>query len=402
VNEQLATQQAPQAQGGAMVPVEQQRAVAEVQAALIMAQRNPRDQIRALDLIKQDCSRPGLAEKALYQYSRGGSDITGPSIRLAECIVLRWGNIRCGIREIERREGESLMQAYATDLESNVSYEMSFAAPHVRDTKKGSFALTDARDIYEAVSNLGSRRLRACILRCIPADIVEDAVTQVELTLKTKADVTPERVAKMLETFASFGVTKDQIEKRVQRRVSVETLTPALMLQLGKIANSLRDDMSKPGDWFEFTGSGAATAPGGGGAMLVSDVLAAGTASGWTVKELMDFITAKFGKALTALERGDQCVAAVQAIVAEAAAKDYRAAPPEGVVVPEGVATDATDADTAENAALDQELAAKESQAPASTPGMDAVSKAAAAAEASLFEAPFTPKPSPAPRGRGR
>ena len=64
----------------ALVEVEQQRAIAEVQSAIILAKRFPRNQIEAMDRILVACQRPTLAEQALYSYSRGGSDITGPSI----------------------------------------------------------------------------------------------------------------------------------------------------------------------------------------------------------------------------------------------------------------------------------------------------------------------------------
>jgi len=388
---------------------EQQRAIAEVQVAMVMALRNPRDTIRAVDLIKQDCARPSLAERALYTYVKGGTEITGPSIRLAEAIALRWKNIMYGTRELDREDGRSKMLAFAWDIENNVRVSKDFTVEHVRETKnKGAVALTDSREIYELTANLGARRVRALILELVPGDVVDEAVAQVELTLRTKAEVTPERVTKMLETFAAFGVAKDQIEKRIQRRVAVETLTPVLMLQLGKIANSISDGMSKPGDWFEFSGSGA-VAVNTSGALLVSDVLAAGTASGWTVKELMDFVRAKFGKELTALERGAECVAAVQTIVAAtaqkseaatvvASASELPAATPATSELPTVVARPD---DAAENAALDRELAAKESQTPASTPGMDAVSKAAADAEASLFGG-MPPQPSRGPGRRGR
>lgn len=82
---------AAQAAAGALISAEQQKAIAEVQAALVMARVHPRDPRRAMDLILQDCMRPTLAEEATYQYARGGSDISGPSIRLAETIARRWG-----------------------------------------------------------------------------------------------------------------------------------------------------------------------------------------------------------------------------------------------------------------------------------------------------------------------
>lgn len=234
---------------GALAQSDAQRAIAEVQASLVIARMNPRDAVQAMDRILQDCTRVSLAERAVYAYARGGSDISGPSIRLAEAIAQRWGNISFGVRELEQRQGESVMQAFAWDVETNTRREMTFTVKHVRDTKRGRINLEDARDIYEMTANQGARRLRACILGIIPGDVTEAAVRQCEVTLRTKADVTPERIASMLELFAGYGVTRAQIEARIQRHV--EALTPALMVQLGKIANSLKDGMSQPGDWFD-------------------------------------------------------------------------------------------------------------------------------------------------------
>lgn len=234
---------------GALVEVEQQRAIAETQAAMIIAKRFPRDEAEAMDKILQACTRPSLAEAALYSYSRGGTEVTGPSIRLAEAIAQSWKNLQFGIRELTQKGGESEVEAFAWDVENNTRQLKVFRVPHLRYTKKGSYALEDPRDVYEMVANQGARRLRACILGVIPGDVIEAAVKQCEMTLKTKAEVTPERLTSLLEKFAEFHVTKDMIEKRIQRRI--DAMTPALMVQLGKIYNSLKDGMSSIGDWFE-------------------------------------------------------------------------------------------------------------------------------------------------------
>lgn len=233
----------------ALVEVEQQRAIAETQAAMLIAKRFPRNIVEALDRIVNACTRSGLAEAALYEYSRGGTDITGPSIRLAEAIAQNWGNLQFGIRELEQRNGESTVEAFAWDIETNTRQVKVFQVAHKRYTKKGTYALEDPRDIYEMVANQGARRLRACILGIVPGDIVETAVKQCETTLKTKADVTPERIASLLEKFSAYKVTKEQIEKRIQKRI--EAMTPAQLVNLGKIYNSLKDGMSLPADWFE-------------------------------------------------------------------------------------------------------------------------------------------------------
>ena len=205
------------ATGNAVTPTTQTtdsaRAVAEVQAALVIARMNPRDQRQSMDRILNACCRPQLAETAIYAYSRGGSDIQGPSIRLAEAIAQQWGNMQFGIRELSNNGGKSEVQAFAWDVETNTRREVTFSVPHIRHTKKGSYKLEDPRDIYELVANQGARRLRACILSVIPGDVIEAAVSQCMLTLKAHCDVTPEGIQKLVSAFEAIGVSKARIEK---------------------------------------------------------------------------------------------------------------------------------------------------------------------------------------------
>ena len=245
---------APRATGAA-AGADQQRAIAEVQAALVIARTNPRDPVGAMDRILNSCTRPTLAAVAVYSFSRGGSEISGPSVRLAEAIAQQWGNIQFGFRELSRGVdakgvGFSEVEAFAWDVESNTKRPTQFQVRHWRDTKAGGYALKDERDIYELVANQAQRRVRACILAVIPGDVIETAVQQCETTLRSTADTSPEAMAKVLEAFESFGVTKEAIEKRIQRRF--DTIQPAHVVGLRKIFASLRDGMSRPDEWFEM------------------------------------------------------------------------------------------------------------------------------------------------------
>jgi len=145
--------------------VEKQRVMQEVQALVLVAQKCPRDEVRAHKKIMDAAKRKTLAEGAMYAYPRGGQIVKGPSIRTAETIAKYWGNITYGIKELsqDNRSHFSEVMAYAWDLESNVRQEKVFKVPHRRDTKKGSSILTDSRDIYELTANMGARRVRACI-----------------------------------------------------------------------------------------------------------------------------------------------------------------------------------------------------------------------------------------------
>lgn len=237
----------PQSAGG-LISVEAQRAVAEVQARMMIARANPRDPRQCAELIENDCQRMAVAEHALYEYSRAGTKISGPSIHLAEAIARRWGNVASGIKEVTRGDGFSEYIAYAWDLESGYYDERQFHVRHWIDTKGGGRLATTERDIYELGANMGQRRKRAVLLTVLPTDIVEMAERTCEKTLRAKADTGPEALKRMEEAFAEFGVTRAQLEARIQRRL--DAISPAQMVSLKRIYQSLRDEMSKAADWF--------------------------------------------------------------------------------------------------------------------------------------------------------
>lgn len=270
MNDALMEREAPQS-SQALIETASRREMAEVQGMIVLAKKFPRDEKRALDRILNACARPKLAEVAVYEYERGGTPITGPTIRVAEMIAQNWGNIQFGIRELEQRPGESTVEAFAWDLETNTRQSKVFQVPHLRHTRTGTKVLKDPRDIYEMVANQGARRLRACILGVIPGDVVDAATEQCEATMRTKVDITPDSLKAMLVKFEAFGVTKEQIEARIQRRL--DTITPAQFVNLRKIYNSLRDEMSKPGDWFQTP---EVSGDGGSGDESVRDAPAGG------------------------------------------------------------------------------------------------------------------------------
>jgi hypothetical protein len=223
--------------------------IARVQAQLVYAASRERDPKKAVDRMLTAFQRTSLASVGLYQYARRGSNITGLSIRAAEAMAMAWGNMDFGLRELEQKQGESTIEAFAWDLETNVRRSVVFKVPHYRDTKAGRKKLEDSRDIYELVANQGSRRVRACILAVLPRDIQETVENQIAETMKASFTITPEYLKGWLNAFARFGVTKEQIEKRIQR--DYQSITPAQMVGLVNIYNSLKDGIGQVSDFFE-------------------------------------------------------------------------------------------------------------------------------------------------------
>ena len=242
---------------GAMVTAEVERAVQEVQAALIIAKRFPRDEQEAYDRIMKACRRPSLAESALYAYTKGGTEVSGPSIRLAETLALQWRNLKFGWRILTQDEDSSEVEAFAWDQEANTQNSIQFTVRHEFKAKGQLKRVSDPREVYELVANQASRRLRACILRVIPGDIQDSAIEQCEKTLKDGGGKPlSDRVRDMLAAFKNdHGVSKEMIEKRVGK--NADAINETELVALRRIYVSLRDGMAKVDQFFDTATSAA-------------------------------------------------------------------------------------------------------------------------------------------------
>ena len=231
------------------VEIESQRAVMEVQAALLIAKRFPRNKALAYEKVLATCSREEFANSATYTYPRGGQTVTGPSIRLAEELARGWGNVEFGIRELAEYEDGTEVEAYCWDVEQNVRSKQTFRNPHERHTKQGVTKLTDPRDVYEVNANMGARRLRSRILAIIPPDMVSAALNACRQTLAGNSEKPlSEKVGVIVRKFGALGITVTHIETRFGHELG--KMLPEEYVDLVGIYNSLKDDQSKPSDWF--------------------------------------------------------------------------------------------------------------------------------------------------------
>lgn len=228
------------------------RQAQEVQAAMVVAKKFPRDENAAWQRIITACHRQTLAEQAMYEYPRGGTKVTGPSIRLAEAMAQAWGNIDFGITELEQHSGESVVMAYAWDLETNSRQTKIFTVKHIRSTKNGNYPLTDPRDIYEMVANQGARRLRACILGIIPGDVIDSAITECMKTLSGNNKIPLiDRVRKGAKMFEEkFSVTIPMLEKYIGCKL--DAFSENDLIRLNNVYRSLNDGMAKREDYFDI------------------------------------------------------------------------------------------------------------------------------------------------------
>lgn len=232
------------------VAIEASRAIAEAQGKLVIAKRFPRDEVQAYAKAMEACQRPTMAEKAFYSFPRGGQTVEGPTIRFAEELARCWGNIDYGIKELSQDEGKSEMQAYAWDLETNAQSIQNFTNPHQREVGKKMQTLTSLRDIYENNANMATRRLRSRILAILPSWFVEDAIMECKKTLAGHNELPlVDRVKKMVVQFAKLGVTQEQIETRLKRKI--DTMNADDFVEYIGIYNAIKQGESKIAEWFE-------------------------------------------------------------------------------------------------------------------------------------------------------
>jgi len=248
-------------QGNAVAASTEARAVAEVKAQVLVARQFPRDPRQSVERILRECERPSLAEKATYVFPRGKETVSGPSIRLAEMMARNWGNITFGIEVIERKMvrggvGQSVLRAFAWDLETNTYISRQFELKHWRATKQGGYALMDDRDIYELEANMGARRQRACILQVIPGDVTQAALDKCRSVMRnglvaqmaSPKDREP-LVRRTIEVFEKMGIPANELIGYLNG-VEPKEWTADHMLRLKELKFSLDDGEVKIGDVF--------------------------------------------------------------------------------------------------------------------------------------------------------
>ena len=222
--------------------IEQQRAIAEVQAAVVVAQSCPRNMADAEREMEYVCGRLDMAEQAFYQVTNRG---TGPTVHLMRELARIWGNVDHGVKELHRNDeaGESEIQAFAWDIQKNTRSSRTFIVPHQRMVKVNGVQqrkdLVDLQDIYLNNQNIGARAVRECIGTILPRWFTEKAQNVCHETLKNgEGKPLRERIEALINAFQAMSVTVGQLEVRVGRQRG--QWTPEDVAQLTVAGQSIR------------------------------------------------------------------------------------------------------------------------------------------------------------------
>lgn len=238
-----------------LVETAQAREQSVIQAGLIMAKKFPRDEEIAYTKIIKSFQRGSLAERAQYRFPRGGATVQGPSVDAARELARCWGNIHAGFYVVEMTEEQVHIKGFCYDLETNYRTEQEDKFSRLVQRKNQGWVKPDERDLRELINRRAAILERNCILKCLPSDIVDDAIKTSTATLKKLAagQLTQNKddtIRSLVVAFDSIGISKDNIEDRIGHKL--ENMSADEIVELRGIYKSIQDGNTKRDEHFNI------------------------------------------------------------------------------------------------------------------------------------------------------
>lgn len=194
---------------------------AEVNAQITTAKKFPRQ----LSSVKKDMLGfatldQETAASCFYSLPRGGKNIQGPSVRLAEIAASCYCNLRAGSRVISTvTTGDSphvVIQAIAHDLEKNVA--VTIEKRRRIFSKKSNNGRIDEDDINLACNAGAAIAFRDAIFKVVPLALIKPVYEAAKKVAIGDAKTLKDRRASMVESFAKMGVDLKRILLLLQKK----------------------------------------------------------------------------------------------------------------------------------------------------------------------------------------
>ena len=201
----------------------QERALIDVQIAT--AKRYPRN-IAAVkkSMLSFATLDQETAESCFYTLPRGGKNIQGASVRLAEIAVSCYGNLRVGSRIIETVTGGDsphvTVQSICHDLEQNIAVTIEKRRRIVakKDFKSGGKKAIDEDDINLAANAGAAIAFRDAVFKVVPLALIKPVLDQTKLVAIGDVRTLADRRAKAIDAFAKMGIGKDRVLSAIGKR----------------------------------------------------------------------------------------------------------------------------------------------------------------------------------------
>jgi hypothetical protein len=231
---------------------------ARIKASYALAIRNPRDVDMVRAKLLKACARPRFAESARYSLPRGGRKIEGPSIRFAEEVARSLGNVSIESAVVHDDPERRVIRVTVTDVEANLPLSTDVVVEKFverNQLRQGQEALSSrmnsqGRVVYRIPADEGelvvkqaaltSKALRNLVLRILPADILEEAMSACVATMQKGDAQDPEAARKkLLDAFASVGVKPADLKAYVG--ADLEHIDAATRQELRDLFTALKE-----------------------------------------------------------------------------------------------------------------------------------------------------------------
>ena len=181
---------------------------AEVDIQITTAKRFPRDlkkvRMAALSLATTD---QDIARSCFYVLRRGGKNIEGPGVRLAEIVASQWGNLRLTSLVVEVGTMVVRARGMAHDLEKNVAYSSDVS---VRITGKDGKRYSE--DMIVVSGNAAcAKALRNVIFKAVPFAYIKPIYEAAKKCAVGDATTVNARKAGALAKFKELDITQEQL-----------------------------------------------------------------------------------------------------------------------------------------------------------------------------------------------
>lgn len=189
-----------------------------------------------------------VAASCTYSLPRGGKDLEGPSIRLAEIVAAAYGNIQYGGRVIANDGKNITAQGVCIDLENNVKSTIEVSRKITNS--KGE---TYSQDMQTVTGNAAiAIAVRNAILKVIPGAMVADIMEKAKEVARGTAETLVARRNKAIEYFKSQGVTDAQLCETLDIK-KVEDIDLDKLQTLTGMRAAIKNGESTVKDLFEKT-----------------------------------------------------------------------------------------------------------------------------------------------------
>ena len=192
-----------------------------------------------------------MGTNGFYSWSTNNRDgtkglIEGPTIGLALMLYRNWTNADLAIQLLKETTGYYLLEAVFTDLETGTRFPALFKQERTTSVR-GRMDNARKDDILFQIGQ--SKATRNAIVKGIPVWLTDLAMAAAKgedrkSIKKDNGDIIP----RLLESFGHHGVTREDIEKRID--MPLEEATPAKISWLRSVYQAIKEGMSSVYDEF--------------------------------------------------------------------------------------------------------------------------------------------------------